>query len=73
MVKVKYSNNMNTIEVRYKARVKKSYNRPGDTLRVTGGRGSQISGQSAHEGGRVVSPSTGRLYPPRNIPGTYFC
>jgi hypothetical protein len=44
MVKVKHSKNMNIIEVRYKVRVKKSYNRPGETLRVKGGRGSQISG-----------------------------
>jgi hypothetical protein len=34
-------------------------------------KGSQISIQSAYEGGKVVS--TGRLYLPGNIPGTNFC
>jgi len=28
---------------------------------------------SAHEGGKVVNPSTGRLYPPGNIPANHFC
>jgi hypothetical protein len=25
-----------------------------------------------HEGGKIVSPSTGRIYPPGNIPVVYF-
>jgi len=34
--------------------------------------GSQISWESAHEGGKFFV-DTGRLYPPRNILGTHFC
>ena len=34
---------------------------------------SQISRQSAHEGGKVVSPKHRPLLPPESIPGTHFC
>jgi hypothetical protein len=39
----------------------------------TGPEGSQISRQSAHEGGKVVIPTHLPPLPPGIIPGAHFC
>jgi hypothetical protein len=48
---------------RVKVNVKQSLYRPIEALGVPGGRGSQISRQSTHGGGKVISLTHGRLYP----------
>jgi hypothetical protein len=50
-----------------KCKVKHTHYMPGEYLRFAGGWGSQISRQSAHEGGKVVSPTHRPLLPPQEI------
>jgi hypothetical protein len=61
------------IKLKAKVNVKKFLYVPGKTLRVPGGRGTQTSRQSAHEGGKLVSPKHLLHLPPGNIPGAHFC
>ena len=62
---------LNTIFLKVKVKVKRSLYRPRQALRVPGGWGFQISWQSAHEGGMVVSPMY-RLLPPPPPPEEIF-
>jgi hypothetical protein len=54
-------------------KVKQTHYRTGDFLGVPGGCGSQISRQSAHEDGKVVSRTPWPPLPTRSIHGTHFC
>ena len=53
-------------------KVKQSHYRPGQTLGVPGGWGSQVLRQWAHKRGKVVSPTQRPHLPSGNIPGTHF-
>jgi hypothetical protein len=54
-------------------KVKKYHFRPWQALSVPGGWGSLILRQSAHKGGKIVSPMHRQPLPPGNIPGIHFC
>ena len=56
-----------------KVKAKLSRYRPGQALGGSGGRGTRISRQSTHEGGKVVSPTNRPSLRPGRIPGTHFC
>jgi hypothetical protein len=58
--------------IQRKVKIKQSHYIAGQSLKIPGGSGFQISRQSAHEGGKVVSHTHRPPLPPGNISGIYF-
>jgi len=60
-------------DLHVKIEVKQFHYRTGQVFWLPGGSGTQISGQSAHKGGKVISPMHRPPLPTGNIPATHFC
>ena len=56
-----------------KVKVRQSHYKPGQAQRCSRRLRLQMSGHSAHAGGKVVSPTHRPPLPPGNISGSHFC